>query len=113
MVISLYRIWLATPDAMTRIPEGTRFCVLASRLDLGDEFTGKLTIMTDQSTTTGKSLMSIGFDDCTRNTYPNGEPIWYEGALLDWQVQPAEVDPCEGISDRDVLKSATKRGLIR
>jgi hypothetical protein len=113
MVISQFRIWLATPETIDRLPAGTRYCILANRLDLGGEFTGKKTILTDSATINGKSLMSIGCVDCVTDVYPNGEPIWYEGAILDWIVQPQEVDPCEGISNKDVLKSATVRGLIR
>jgi hypothetical protein len=73
-------------------------------------FTGKLVVITKGKQVHDKSLVEIGWLSAPDN-YPNGTLILEETGLEPTWETYVWPDPCAGISDDDVSKSATHRRL--
>lgn len=109
MIINSLSTWLCTPEQFEAMPVGTQYCVLSSRTDFAGAFSGKMTLIIKDANTT--ELLTAGYAIAPA-TFEDGTLVYVDGVTLVTWLTKDFVDPCAGISDENVLRSAVYRGLI-
>ena len=106
MLISTCRLMFANQDQFNVMPEGTKYTILC------DDFHGKKVIAVAPETSI-VPLIQIGWEDIPDGTkYDGGADFFIPGdTALSWVVKII-IDPCLGISNSDVLLSASMRHLV-
>ena len=100
-------VWLITPDNITGLPIGMRYAIMST--DPGYFPGGAYAIVTDSV----EDLIQYGATN-SDNKYPNGQPIYEVGNILNWitVIDETLVDPLPQATDEQVYISAQLRELI-
>jgi hypothetical protein len=91
---------LCTREQLAALPVGTEYRLIADRPDL---FAGRLALEVREKTP------PIGWA-LAPTKYPNGVPL-LDGCAAPWEKTAAVVDRLADVSDAEILKAVTVRGL--